>query len=99
MHALTQHAEHIGTAEHIPNGTYVEALLFAIYYAAITTLSPEEVVNCFQDTKENLLNKFRAGTERALVNANFLVECDVGMLQALVIFLVSLSSEDKGNVH
>ena len=80
----------ISNVDVIPSGTYVECLLFAMYYAAVTTLTVEECLKYFQDGKESLLAKYRAGTERALSNADMLLECDMETLQALSIYLVSI---------
>ena len=74
----------------IPSGNYVEALLFAMYYAAITSLSQEECLQKFHDGKNSLLARYRSGTESALSNANLLSTKEIGTLQALVIFLVSV---------
>ena len=74
----------------IPSGNYVEALLFAMYYAAITSLSQEECLQKFHDGKSSLLARYRSGTESALSNANLLSTKEIGTLQALVVFLVSL---------
>lgn len=72
----------------IPSGDYVEALLFAMYYAAVTTLSYEQCLQHFKDGKDTLLAKYRAGTEAALSNADFLNSTEHGTLQALIILLV-----------
>ncbi|CAD6571186.1 MAG: hypothetical protein ASARMPRED_004233 [Alectoria sarmentosa] len=61
----------------IPSGNYVEALLFAMYYAAVTSLTQEE-----------------SGTESALSNADLLSTKEIGTLQALVIFLTTVRSND-----
>lgn len=84
----------ISNVDGIPSGTYVEALLFAMYYAAITSLTREECLGLFNDGKESLLAKYRAGMERALSNADFLCTCDLGTLQALAIFLVAVRAND-----
>lgn len=84
----------ISNVDAIPSGTYVEALLFAMYYAAITTLTREECLQLFNDGKDSLLAKYRAGTERALSNADFLCSCDLGKLQALAIFLLAVRAND-----
>ena len=81
--------------EAIPSGNYVEALLFAMYYAAITSLSQEECLQKFHDGKNSLLARYRSGTESALSNANLLSTKEIGTLQALVIFLVSVSGCPK----
>ena len=75
--------------ETIPSGNYVEALLFAMYYAAITSLTHEECLQNFNDGRTSLLARYRSGTESALSNANLLSTKEIGTLQALAIFLVS----------
>lgn len=73
----------------IPYGNYVEALLFAVYYCAVTSLTHQECLQYFQDGREQLLARYRSGTETALANADMLSTTELGTLQALVIFLVS----------
>lgn len=67
----------------------MEALLFAMYCAAVTTLTPEKCLEFFQEEKENLLTKYRRGAEIAFANADLFTSADMVLLQALVIFLVS----------
>lgn len=74
----------------IPSGNYVEALLFSMYYAAITSLTQEECLQNFHDGRNSLLARYRHGTESALSNADLLSTKEIGTLQALVIFLVSI---------
>ena len=74
----------------IPSGNYVEALLFAMYYAAVTSLTQEECLHKFHDGRNSLLARYRSGTESALSNADLLSTKEIGTLQALVIFLVSI---------
>lgn len=76
----------------IPSGHYVEALLFAMYYAAITSLTEEECLQWFPEGKQHLLARYRMGTETALANADLLNTREMGTLQALLVFLVSLLS-------
>ncbi len=76
--------------QEIPYGNYVEALLFAVYYCAVTSLTQEECLHHFQDAREHLLARYRTGTETALACADMLNTKELGTLQALVIFLVSL---------
>ena len=83
-HAAANHQD-------IPSGNYVEALLFAIYYAAITSLTNEQCMQSFQYGREQLLVKYRIGTETALANANLLNTTEMGTLQALLVFLVSFA--------
>lgn len=73
----------------LPSNNYVEALLFSMYYSAITTLTPDECLKNFSEGRDVLLARYRAGVERALANADFLNTTELGILQALTIFLVS----------
>ena len=67
----------------IPSGNYVEALLFAMYYSAVTSLTEEECLHKFHDGKSSLLARYRSGTESALSNADLLCTKEIGTLQAL----------------
>ncbi|KAL9097653.1 MAG: hypothetical protein Q9163_006321 [Psora crenata] len=78
----------------IPTDNYFEPLLFAMYYAAITTLANEQCLQLFQQEREFLLGRYRAGTERALANADFLNTTEMGTLQALSIFLITVRAND-----
>lgn len=78
----------------IPSGNYVEALLFAMYYAAITSLTQEECLQNFHDGRNSLLARYRSGTESALSNADLLSTQEIGTLQALVIFLTTVRTND-----
>jgi hypothetical protein len=65
----------------------LQALLFAVSLAAITSLDEEETVNCFDMSRNQLLDQFRLGTERALANAGLLVTKELETIQAFVIYL------------
>ncbi|PLB46398.1 hypothetical protein P170DRAFT_448304 [Aspergillus steynii IBT 23096] len=64
-----------------------EALMFAIYYAAITSMEDEEVTANFGVTKVDLNLKYRLGLEHALAKADFLNVPNIVLVQALAIFL------------
>ena len=87
-------ASFIANFEHISTNNHIEALLFAMYYGAITSLDSEQCFRMFQDGRESLLTKYRAGTERALANADFLNTTELGTLQALLMFLITVRSND-----
>lgn len=74
--------------ENIAGGKSFEALMFALYYAGATTLSPEKSLYLFQEEKEIMLNRYRNGVEIAFSNADLFTSADMVTLQALVIFLV-----------
>jgi hypothetical protein len=65
----------------------VEALMFAIYYAAVTSLvnSTQSFLN---EDPANLLRQYRTGLEQALAKANFMTMPDMPMLQALTLYLI-----------
>lgn len=69
----------------------LEALMFAIYCAALTSLDDAGVVKELGETRTKLLPRYRQGAQRALINAGFLKTFDMTVLQALVIFIVSWS--------
>lgn len=71
----------------------LEALMFAIYFSAITSMTDDEVNATFAEDKAILLGKFHNATQQALVNASFMRSTELMVLQALLLYLVS-SYED-----
>ncbi|KAI0002842.1 fungal-specific transcription factor domain-containing protein [Xylariaceae sp. FL0662B] len=65
----------------------LEALMFSIYYAAITSMEDAEVKMNFNAEKAHLINKYRFATEQALAKANFLVTSELITVQAFTLFL------------
>lgn len=80
-----------GTALSPPN----EALLFAIYYAACTSMEEEDVMTNFGQAKAELNLKFRLGFEHAMAKADFLNEPNMVLVQALLIFLCLARRHDS----
>ncbi|KAI8668094.1 Zn(2)-C6 fungal-type domain-containing protein [Fusarium keratoplasticum] len=79
-------------------GANMEALLFAISLAAITSMNEEAVSFNFNTPKSQLIQRYQFGTEQALARADFLVTKDIIVLQALVIclsLLPHLGSKEK----
>ncbi|KAH6657064.1 fungal-specific transcription factor domain-containing protein, partial [Truncatella angustata] len=72
----------------------MEALMFSIYYAAITSLEDDEVKTNFGAEKSHLIKQFRYGTEQALAKANFLNTSDLIVIQAFALFLVLVRRYD-----
>ncbi|CAG8311630.1 unnamed protein product [Penicillium nalgiovense] len=64
-----------------------EAVMFSIYYAAVTSMEEEDVVLNFGATKADLNLKYRQGLEYALARADFLNAPDFVLVQAFAIFL------------
>ncbi|KAI0127039.1 fungal-specific transcription factor domain-containing protein [Xylariales sp. AK1849] len=72
----------------------LEALMFSIYYAAITSLEEDEVKTNFGAEKSHLIKQYRFGTEQALAKANFLNTSELIVVQAFAIFLVLVRRYD-----
>lgn len=79
----------VGDLEHVSKG--LEALMFAIYTFAVTSLSTLECESMFGEAKSTLLAKYRLRTQQALVRAEFLRSSELVILQAFVLFLVGAS--------
>ncbi|KAI3328967.1 hypothetical protein HD806DRAFT_530373 [Xylariaceae sp. AK1471] len=68
----------------------LEALMFAIYLMAITSLSEEEVEDTFHEPRVDLLTKYQHGTQQALFNAGFMRMPDLAVLQAYLLYCYQL---------
>jgi hypothetical protein len=66
-----------------------KALLFAIYFAAITTLLPSDVATILGRDRTSVLYAYRRGLEISLSMASFLDSPTVTSLQAMTIYVVS----------
>lgn len=67
--------------------TDMEALMFAICLAAITSMNETDVDMNFGTAKPVLLARYRLGTENALAKAEFLTPKSLAVVQAFVIYL------------
>ncbi|KAI9727227.1 MAG: hypothetical protein M1834_008487 [Cirrosporium novae-zelandiae] len=67
----------------------MEALMFAIYLSAISSLSSQDCESMIGD-KSVLVAKYRFATKQALNNASFLRSSDLTTLQAFVLYLLSM---------
>lgn len=65
-----------------------EALLFAVYFASITTMSTSECRASLGQAKEVMLDRYRFAIQQALARADFLNSRNLVTLQALLIYLV-----------
>lgn len=66
-----------------------EALLFAIYLLAVTSLQNEDCINMFGETRNKLLTKYSYGVQHALINAKLLKTLNLTTVQAYTLYLVS----------
>jgi hypothetical protein len=72
-----------------PGPKGLEALKFAIYYAATTSLTQDQCMKQLGEERSALLIRYRSSTELSLAKANLVTTVELSTLQALVIFLVS----------
>lgn len=72
-----------------------EALVFSIYYAAVTSMEDDDVLANFGSTKADLNLRYRLGFERALAMADFLNAPDLTLVQALAVFLCLARRHDS----
>ena len=70
----------------------LEALRFAIYYAAVTSMDIGECRHRIGEDRTVLLARYRMGTESALAKADFINTVEMSTLQALAIYLVGVCS-------
>lgn len=71
------------------------ALMFSIYYAAVTSMEDEDVVTSFGSSKSDLSLKYRLGLEYALAKADFLNSPDIVLVQAFALFLLLARRHDS----
>ena len=84
---LQQSIESIADIEHLPRG--LEALMFAIYGAAVLSMRDGECQATFGESRSTLQSRYSLGARRSLTRARFMRSSDIMVLQALVIYLVS----------
>lgn len=66
----------------------LEAVSFAMYFSAVTSMTAEECQRDFGEDRHILLNLYKHNTEMALTQADFLNSMEIPTLQAFVIYLV-----------
>ncbi|KAL8835686.1 MAG: hypothetical protein Q9170_003225 [Blastenia crenularia] len=87
-----------GARDHLdsmPGGSKMQALMFAMYFAAITSLTQEECLDEFGKQKEDLLSQYRFGTEQALVQAELLNSMEVVTLAIRIAHALDLHRDDS----
>jgi hypothetical protein len=72
-----------------------EALVFAIYFAAVSTMTPDDCERKLGQTQDKLVAQFRMGLERALAAADYLNTLNMVTLQALTIYVVGPASHSS----
>ncbi|KAJ4299787.1 hypothetical protein N0V90_005033 [Kalmusia sp. IMI 367209] len=72
----------------------LEPLMFAIYYGAVTSMTPSDCTEKCGEDRSTLLHRYRFGLEQGLARANFLFCDEMIILQAFVVFMILLRRND-----
>ena len=92
LDALHRLADNPETALYLSNEKI--ALFFAIYYAAITSLTSTDCIQVLGRPRADLAAYFEAGIEQALVRADYLNNTSLETLQALTLYACCLRSHN-----
>lgn len=76
----------------------VEALIFAIYYAATVSLPPAQCLSLLGLSYEAAIERYRFAAEQAIARADLLTTQSVVLLQATTLFINALRSHDGSRV-
>ncbi|KAF2770597.1 hypothetical protein EJ03DRAFT_310150 [Teratosphaeria nubilosa] len=99
------HVEPIAKLVHVPTGRTLvaraaanpstaskatECLLFAIYHFAVVAMSDQECQEKLGQSRSYLRSRYYEAARQAMVNANFLRTSELKVLQAYILFLLSV---------
>lgn len=71
-----------------------EALLFAIYYSAVISIDPNQCANVVGTPRSIIVERYKFAAEQALARANLLNTHSMLLLQAAVLYVSVLRSDD-----
>ena len=83
--------EGAATLDCSPGPKGIEALKFAVCFAAVVSMTDEECRHRIGEEKMVMIAKYRARTEQALSKADFVNTIEMSTLQALTLYLVIFS--------
>ncbi|KAI1805660.1 hypothetical protein F4811DRAFT_212837 [Daldinia bambusicola] len=93
-HTPTLQARIIDATSHITNiDPAMEALIFSIYCVSVFSLTNDECLDFFMESRDNLLVRYQLGCRQALQNCRFLQTTDRDCLTALYLYLISIRPE------
>lgn len=75
----------------LPKAT--EALLFAVYHFAASSISDEQCQKIFKQPQTEVFDRLHAAARQALVNAHFMRTTELMVLQAYLLFLLAVRTE------
>lgn len=96
VHVPTLHAaieKAIAEIEHIPKG--FEALMFAIYSISVLSLTEDECKQISGESRAILLPRYVTTTKVALSHARFMSCTSLVVLQALVLYILSIQDDHE----
>lgn len=70
----------------------LEAVMFAVYALAVSSMKQADCIQLLGETRSVLLHRYSTGTAQALATANLHTTRDLEVLQAVVLFIVSLTT-------
>lgn len=73
----------------VPRNT--QTLMFAMYLCAVFSSTEDDCQSFYGESRSALLSRYRSATERALTSSRFLGTLDFTVLQAFVVYLVSVA--------
>jgi hypothetical protein len=76
----------------------LEALVFSIYFASITSMTQEQCLADFGEGKVVLLSRYRFAVQQSLARAGFLSAHNALTLQALIIYLVTYFDQPRDDI-
>lgn len=77
------------------NPSDLEALLFAIYFTATTSMSCKDVKNLLDQDRDTALIQFKQGLEQSLAKANIMETPSLMSLQAMTLYVVRIFDKTK----
>ncbi|KAF3914459.1 hypothetical protein AA313_de0202761 [Arthrobotrys entomopaga] len=85
------------TIRNLPIG--MDALLFSIYHAAVSSTPAKEIQEKFGRDKPTLQSHYRKLLENRLAIATASIRSDIATLQALILYLAYLHRSDPDGIH
>lgn len=79
----------------LPDNGVIELLMLCMYFAAVTSLSPQECQQTYHQDSKALLAKLRYAAERAFARENLLATNEFAVLQAFALYLIALRIHSK----
>ncbi|KAI9648599.1 hypothetical protein NHQ30_003236 [Ciborinia camelliae] len=73
----------------------LEASTFAMYLAAVTSMTNEECLEHLDEEREILVARYKTATEVALQESDFLNSVEIVTLQALMVYIAAMRSHDR----